>query len=29
MVMAHIPKDRLCFGVGGYLNFHQAREANG
>jgi hypothetical protein len=27
LVMAHVPKDRLCFGQDGYLNFHQARSS--
>jgi hypothetical protein len=25
MVVAHIPKDRLCFGPSGALGFHQSR----
>jgi hypothetical protein len=25
MVVAHIPKDRLCFGPSGVLGFHQSR----
>jgi hypothetical protein len=29
MATVHIPKDRLCFGERGYLNFHQARYADG
>ena len=29
MVMAHIPKDRLCFGDAGHLKFHQARVSQG
>jgi hypothetical protein len=28
LVLAFIPRDRLCFGEFAYLSFHQAREAN-
>jgi hypothetical protein len=27
LVMAHIPKERICFGRNGYLAFHQARRS--